>query len=894
MFHDMDFGKQKGSQGLAIFNQNEDEERDCFLCEIFDLQLVFEKEAKRTRINMTNIGDFVDKRLKECVTEAPLKKLSIVTDTDKQPKSSSSLSPPPPTTRKFVGEKLEPIETEQLEIYVPGRLGQPTVRLVNCSGVCVVKGFELESHSNFPTCRGNVCVFDGKWMYEVTLGSSGVFQIGWATLNSQFDEQNGVGDSADSYSYDGKRLRKWNMRYWPYGQRWKTGDVIGVCIDLERGTVSFYRNGQFMDDAFQGIRTHVPGLAYFPAISLSFSERCEVNFGLYPFEYPIEGYKPLDITPSRERRGQAEYLLTALQRLLPYLTADVMSPLRKNNHTSLSMVDRMFCAAQIFHRLGPLLADSVVVVSVFVPFLLDLFQKRDPNFAKLIELLVLFLEPHEFESCTNYLLSYLSYKVRISSMNTKEKGNSHLKLATKLLGFRPILRTAAQLSNFSQIMENFFAIKMPNQNDLSQLIPIVWWPKCRENNCSKEAMEKSIQNIRNFFLERETTQLNLCALFLNDKLPLHFNNNINESTNNNNNNNTSPYEIFRNWLIYIAKKNINATRGLPFSNLGLSYTMSIVNLYHTLLHIIRPEIQKTKAEEFPMAIFCNNYRDYYDFQRLGGTLHHLRTHNPITNQAILRRRLPSSSSSSTITNVTTTATTTSVATIDASTMDDTKNRLKETDTTIEIIDTKFELFDNVLLLFHLGLNKKLAKVTEMFLRQEQLKRQLEECYERLDAALQDKPLEVENIKGVLNKTLEDLIAVARFCLWYSVLYYNQERQEDIWTMCVYLAEMLQYCSDIDTGIPPNASENNDVITNALLMYVPEFYLNTFIEAFHALRRGPISSEFFTAPTRREGLSKIIAWFVLHFNDKRIINPGTSIPSILHFTDIYATNLFFCL
>lgn len=47
----------------------------------------------------------------------------------------------------------------------------------------------MESHSNFPTCRGNVYVFDGKWMYEVTLGSSGVFQIGWATLSSQFDEQ---------------------------------------------------------------------------------------------------------------------------------------------------------------------------------------------------------------------------------------------------------------------------------------------------------------------------------------------------------------------------------------------------------------------------------------------------------------------------------------------------------------------------------------------------------------------------------------------------------------------------------------------------------------------------------------------------------------------------------
>jgi len=45
---------------------------------------------------------------------------------------------------------------------------------------------------------------------------------------------------------------------------------------------------------------HGLGLAYFPAVSLNLSERCEINFGLRPFEYPIEieGYKPLDITPN--------------------------------------------------------------------------------------------------------------------------------------------------------------------------------------------------------------------------------------------------------------------------------------------------------------------------------------------------------------------------------------------------------------------------------------------------------------------------------------------------------------------------------------------------------------------------------------------------------------------
>lgn len=30
--------------------------------------------------------------------------------------------------------------------------------------------------------------------------------------------QEGVGDTSDSYAYDGSRLRKWNMRTYKYGE----------------------------------------------------------------------------------------------------------------------------------------------------------------------------------------------------------------------------------------------------------------------------------------------------------------------------------------------------------------------------------------------------------------------------------------------------------------------------------------------------------------------------------------------------------------------------------------------------------------------------------------------------------------------------------------------------
>lgn len=51
----------------------------------------------------------------------------------------------------------------------------------------------------------------GKWMFEVTLGTSGIMQLGWATSSCQFSNEEGVGDSMDSYSFDGKRVRKWNI-----------------------------------------------------------------------------------------------------------------------------------------------------------------------------------------------------------------------------------------------------------------------------------------------------------------------------------------------------------------------------------------------------------------------------------------------------------------------------------------------------------------------------------------------------------------------------------------------------------------------------------------------------------------------------------------------------------
>lgn len=153
-------------------------------------------------------------------------------------------------------------------------------------------------------------------MYEVQLGSSGILQIGWTPPNARFTLEEGIGDSTHSYAYDGKRQRKWNVTAAPYGDRWTAGDYITCGIDMDAGTISYWRNGKALGIAFSNIRRRMPNGAYLAGISLSYAERCEVNFGDRPFMYPQEGYTPLQAPPAAGVLGQAEYIGDCWSRLL--------------------------------------------------------------------------------------------------------------------------------------------------------------------------------------------------------------------------------------------------------------------------------------------------------------------------------------------------------------------------------------------------------------------------------------------------------------------------------------------------------------------------------------------------------------------------------------------------
>ncbi|KAL1441118.1 hypothetical protein MTO96_008859 [Rhipicephalus appendiculatus] len=310
----------------------------------------------------------------------------------------------------FIDFELENLSKGQVVESDYGRLGPNHVTFDICSNVGTFIANQgrlgVSSQGNFNTIRASCCVFKGKWQYELMLGSKGVMQVGWVTNSCKFSREKGVGDTIDSYAFDGNRVRKWNVATYKYGEAWVAGDVIGCCIDLDNGTVHFYRNGRSMGEAFDNVRLG-PGLAYFPAVSLAYGENLVANFGATPLRHPVEGYRPLEKTSLRDAE-RARLLLLWTKRLLPvyeevhkgtsqsaYLT-DGLDVFRQGTKTQALLI-----AAPVLRRLGPLLASSHVAEVSFLPFLFQVFEESPDGrrISTLLELFWALLEPQEIKKC---------------------------------------------------------------------------------------------------------------------------------------------------------------------------------------------------------------------------------------------------------------------------------------------------------------------------------------------------------------------------------------------------------------------------------------------------------------------------------------------------------------
>ena len=135
-----------------------------------------------------------------------------------------------------------------------------------------------------------IAVTSGKWYWEMLATNIATdLMVGISAASEVTATTNPA--SATTYLYDSYLGDKWNNgSHSAYGATYTTNDVIGVALNLDAGTLVFYKNGTSQGTAFSSLSgTFVAAFADGGTGTSSFT----ANFGQRAFAYPLSGFKAL-------------------------------------------------------------------------------------------------------------------------------------------------------------------------------------------------------------------------------------------------------------------------------------------------------------------------------------------------------------------------------------------------------------------------------------------------------------------------------------------------------------------------------------------------------------------------------------------------------------------------
>jgi hypothetical protein len=157
---------------------------------------------------------------------------------------------------------------------------------------------------------GTIAVSSGKWYWEVTSSGSANDIYGICSASESVASLGYPGATATSYGYLANGLKYNNASSTAYGASFTTNDVIGVALDLDAGTLVYYKNGSSQGTAFSSLSG-----TFIPAIRPGLSATTVTNFGQRPFAYtPPSGFLSLCTTnlPASTVLKGSEYMNVAL------------------------------------------------------------------------------------------------------------------------------------------------------------------------------------------------------------------------------------------------------------------------------------------------------------------------------------------------------------------------------------------------------------------------------------------------------------------------------------------------------------------------------------------------------------------------------------------------------
>lgn len=139
-------------------------------------------------------------------------------------------------------------------------------------------------------CFSTFGVSNGKWYWEVNPSTTVEDMIGVA--NASATRTGYTGSDANGWSYYKTNGNKYNNATGTaYGATYANTDIIGVALDMDAGTLTFYKNNVSQGAAFTGLTGTL-----FPTLSTAGTGAAQsINFGQRPFTYtPPAGFRALN------------------------------------------------------------------------------------------------------------------------------------------------------------------------------------------------------------------------------------------------------------------------------------------------------------------------------------------------------------------------------------------------------------------------------------------------------------------------------------------------------------------------------------------------------------------------------------------------------------------------
>lgn len=153
---------------------------------------------------------------------------------------------------------------------------------------------------------GTQAIISGKFYWEVTptaIGSSAGswMEIGIIQSPLAYPVGSAIGSYNGGFAYTNDALKARSGSYSAYGATWTTNDVIGVALDADSGSITFYKNGISQGAAYTDLASYNLSAGYYPAIAVyrntGITQSAVFNFGQRPLAYTApSGFKALCTT----------------------------------------------------------------------------------------------------------------------------------------------------------------------------------------------------------------------------------------------------------------------------------------------------------------------------------------------------------------------------------------------------------------------------------------------------------------------------------------------------------------------------------------------------------------------------------------------------------------------